>query len=208
MMKRWGLDWMIKNISRLLIILALLLSKNSYAEWYIGGAYSYAMVDVPGSFFAAPPPLPPELVPAEDDFLNTLSSEAFTPSALVLKAGYELLPFIAVEFRLGAGITSGTRDSFDIKREIEVGALYGGYLKLQTGHKEFNPYIMVGYTSLQLDINGPVASTDGDDEDISYGIGIEAALSDRLYFNLEYMQYYDIDDITARAIGIGLVAKY
>jgi opacity protein-like surface antigen len=202
------LSLMVKNNSRLFIFLALLLSKNVIAEWYVGGVYSYAMVDVPGGLFAAPPPLPPEPVPAEDEFLNELGSEEFTPSALIVKAGYELLPFVAVEFRLGTGITSGTRESFDIKREVDVGALYGGYLKLQTGHKEFNPYIMVGYTSLELDITGPVVSGNGDDDDISYGIGVEAALSDRLYFNLEYMQYFDKDDITGRAIGIGLVAKY
>jgi len=199
---------MVKNNSRLFIFLALLLSKNVFADWYVGGVYSYAMVDVPGSFFAAPAPLPPEPVSAEDEFLNTLGSEEFNPSAVVLKAGYELLPFVAVELRLGTGITSGKRESFDIKREIEAGALYGGYLKLQTGHKEFNPYIMVGYTSLELDVNGPVVSGDGDDEDISYGIGVETALSEKLYLNLEYMQYYDKDDITARAIGIGLIARY
>ena len=199
---------MVKNNSRLFIFLALLLSNNVFAAWYVGGVYSYGMVDVPGSLFAAPPPLPPESVPAEDEFLNSLGNEEFNPSALIAKAGYELLPFVAVEVRLGTGITSGNRDSFDIDREIEVGALYGAYLKLQTGHKEFNPYIMIGYTSMELDINGPVASGDGDDEDVSYGIGVEAALSEKLYFNLEIMQYYDVDDITARAVGIGLVAKY
>jgi len=199
---------MVKNNSRLLIFLVLLLSNNVFADWYVGGVYSYAMVDVPGSFFAAPPPLPPDPVLAEDAFLNSIGSEGFNPSALVVKAGYELFSFVAVEMRLGTGITSGKRESFDIKREVDVGTLYGGYLKLQAGHKEFNPYLMVGVTSLELDLNGPVASTDGDDDDISYGIGVEAALSEKLYFNLEYMQYYDKDDITGRAIGIGLVAKY
>jgi len=199
---------MVKNNSRLFILLALLLSNNVFAEWYVGGVFSYAMVDVPGSAFAAPPPLPPEPVPAEDEFLNELGSEEFTPSLVVAKAGYEILPFLAAEVRFGTGLTSGTRDSFEIKREVDIGALYGGYLKLQTGHKEFNPYVVVGYTSLELDIDGPVVSGDGDDEDLSYGIGVEAGLSEKLYLNLEFMQYYDVDDITVRAVGIGLIARY
>jgi len=205
---------MVNNNFRLFLFLALLLSKNVFAEWYVGGVYSYAMIDVPGSAFAVPtppPPPPPEQpdpIPFEDEFLNALGSETFTPSVLVVKAGYELLPFVAAEVRVGTGISSGTRDSFDLKREVDVGMLYGGYLKLQTGHKEFNPYLLVGYTSLELDIKGPMISGDGDDEDVSFGIGIEAALSDKLYFNLEFMEYYDVDDITARAIGVGLVARY
>jgi hypothetical protein len=174
-----------KKILITLLFTIIFISKNVYANWYVGGQYTFTMID-----------------------LNLTSDVTFTPSAIMLKGGYDLQEFLALEFRVGTGITKGKREILGAQRTLKVNSAYGGYLKLQTGNKKINPYLMVGFTKAELKTSNTVTTAKDDDDGASYGFGIEGPLSDSTYFNLEFMRYFDEDSVTIDAISFGLITRY
>ncbi len=160
----------------------LFLSKTASAEWYAGGLYTYTFID-PGG-------------------------DEFNPTALILKSGYNLGKYLALEVRVGTGIEKGTRDSATFRRAVEIDSIYGAYLKLQGGSKNFNPYIVVGHTESDLSLSIDSTTGDSDNGGFSYGLGIEGPLSNELFFNLELMRYYDENNITVDGVGIGITAWF
>lgn len=176
---------MFKNtLSACLII--LLLSGNVVADWYVGGLYTYAIV--------AP---------------KVITDDEFSPSVLTLKGGYDVFKYFGIELRASAGISDGERISAGVEQTISIDSMYGGYLKLQGGGRNANPYLMLGYTKVDLEgEGGGVTVKPIEDESVSYGLGVDAALSETIFYTLEYMQYYDDDAGTVSGIGLGITARF
>ena len=176
---------MIKYIFRAYIFAFLLFSNNAFANFYLGGVYTFTFVD-----------------------LNLPSGEEFSPTALVFKGGYDLIDYVGLELRAGAGVTEGSRVSAGVERTLSIDALYGGYLKLQGGGREFNPYFMLGYTQGEFEAADGTTSTKVDDSSASFGIGVDGVLSETVFYTLEYMHYYDKDDVTVSGVGVGITARF
>lgn len=202
-----------KSVRRLLpfTFLMAFLSHDVMAEWYVGGTYTVGILEVPGSTFKEPAPVPQPpgyTEPVHNVFLDTLGTEDFTPSLVIIKGGYDLLEYLAVEARIGVGLTKGERSSFDVSREVDIKSLYGAFAKLQSGWSDVNLYLLLGYTTSSVDISSTNVSRSEDFDGASYGIGADFSLSGDSYFNLEYMQYYDADNITAVGLGAGLTVRF
>ena len=174
---------MLNNLQRYSFVFLLLAASNASAEWYAGGAYTFAVVE-------------------------GFNGEDFSPSVLMLKGGYNVNRFLAAEARVLTGLSDSTRNSSNIERKVEIGNVYGAYVKLQSGGREFNPYLVAGYTKGDMDLSKAGQTTNVDDNSASYGIGVDAALSETTFFNLEYMQYYDKDDLKVTGIGIGVTQRF
>lgn len=174
------------NFFRAAIFTILLFSNNAFANFYLGGHYTYTIVS-------------PEV----------LSDDDFTPSVLHLKGGYDVVKYVGVELRAGVGITDGSRVVSNVEQTISIDSMYGGYLKLQGGGRNANPYLMFGYTKVDMKgEGGGITVTPIDDESVSYGIGIDGTLSETTFFTLEYMNYYDEDAANVSGIGLGITARF
>lgn len=171
------------KVFRFFILLLISSTSSAYAGIYAGASYTYMIAD-------------------------GIGSEEYAPTALMIKGGYELHKYLAVELRGGTGITDGKRTSSGVDRTLEIKSFYGGYLKLQSGGKSVNPYLMVGYTKGDVDFSVGATQFDDNDSSVSYGIGVDGEMSENTYLNFEYMNYYDKDDLVIHGIGLGFVMRY
>ena len=164
----------------------LLASNNVLAEWYAGGLYTYTIVEP-----------------------KVITNDEFTPSVFMIKGGYDVYKYIGLELRAGIGFLDGERKPSGDKQTVSIDSMYGGYLKFQGGGRTANPYIMLGYTKVDLEAKqGGTTVKPKDDESVSFGFGVDAVLSEITYLTFEYMRYYDEDAGKISGIGLGLTARF
>ncbi|HET8708505.1 MAG TPA: porin family protein [Pseudomonadales bacterium] len=145
-------------------------------------------------------------------------SDSFDSSQLFVRFGADLTENFGAEIRAGFGLSSdsvsyGTSDA-DAKLELKVDRFVGFYGTVSAPvTPNFKPYLILGYTDVKLsaDISfnnvpgygtGSVSESDSD-SGLSYGVGTDIKLSDKVSLNGEYMQYYDEDDVKLSGIAIG-----
>ena len=172
---------MIKKSLRSLVLILPLLPSSVFSGWSVGGVYTF-------TFFEP-----------EDSTLGE-----FNPTALLIRGSYDLFRYVGFELRAGTGILDGERAVAGIEYSADIKTMYGGYMKLQLGGKDFNPYFLAGYTSMEIDVSGGTYSESFEDDSGSLGVGVEGSLSDNVYFNLEYVQYFT----DVNGIGLGLVTRF
>ena len=66
---------------------------------------------------------------------------------------------------------------------------------------------MAGPTRVELKGSGGGASASEDDDDIGVGLGYEHNF-DTYGFTVDYVQYYDKDNVDVGAVNIGLIAYF
>ena len=176
---------MVKNVTRIYLFALLLLSNSVFAGLYAGAAYTFTSVDP-----------------------DVATADRFSPTMLVAKGGYEFFDYFGLELRAGVGVTDGTRVSGGVEETLSFDSMYGGYLKLQTGGEDFNPYFMAGYTNVELTAEAGGLTDTLDDRSFSYGLGVDGILSDNIFFTLELIRYYNVDSVTVDGAGVGITARY
>ena len=138
----------------------------------------------------------------EDDF------DKAKPTALVGKLGQFVSESVAIEGRLGFGVSDDEIDvdvgPFDVEVEIEVNYLVGIYGVLHSDTEaKVTFYGLVGVTQVELEASAFGESFEEDDTGLSYGLGVNIG-----HFNLEYMSYLDEDDYSVTAISVGYVSAF
>ena len=113
---------------------------------------------------------------------------------LTISAGLYLLDFLAVEARAGTGVSDDTVDTTN----AEINVLYGLYARGELSLGMFKPYVLVGYSSVDVDFG----NASEDDSDLSYGVGVDLKFSEHLGLNLEYMLLMEFDSQLASGAGI------
>jgi opacity protein-like surface antigen len=105
----------------------------------------------------------------------------FSPSAIMLRAGVPLNPYLAIEGRLGTGLSSDQNDG----GSVSVGTFGGAYAK---GSLALGPilslYGVAGIATVNLNRNFRDGSTT--DTGLSAGIGGDVQLQRRLALNFEW----------------------
>ena len=152
-----------KKIFAGIIALAIVLfSAPAYSadQYYVGGNYS--LVSAEASSLG---------LPVDYDF-GTLS----------LLGGAYINEFFAVEARLGIGLQDD--DSFP-GLEGEIDSMYGLYVRAEYPIHNFKPYLVVGFTEVEIALNSVGISSD--DAGFSYGVGMDYKFNDKFAVNLEYM---------------------
>jgi hypothetical protein len=125
--------------------------------------------------------------------------------ALAIKGGYQINEWAAVEGRLGTGI----RDDGYLGVDVELDNFYGGYfLAGLPNDTMFYPYLIAGYTKMDVKLSGYGMSEDVDDSDFSFGAGARIGLGEVVSGNLEFMRYLDTDGEEIDAISLGLMFKF
>lgn len=134
---------------------------------------------------------------------NGLDSDLGTLSG---KVGANITPFFGVEARAGFGVKD---DSITSSTDLSANAFYGGYATLSLANESpATPYAILGFTRYELELESPLGTSRDDDSDLSYGLGVNLAITEALSGNLEYMRYFDKDDVTIDGIGVGLTVSF
>lgn len=123
----------------------------------------------------------------------------FNPRAVGVLLGYEILDFLAVEARAGAGLGTDedTLDALGVPVEVDYKLDYylSFYVRPQYHFKYATIYALAGYggTEFSATAEGYNVDESGAKSGISYGVGIGYTNADRVRFILEYISLVDTD---------------
>ncbi|MGH8454899.1 MAG: outer membrane beta-barrel protein [Nevskiales bacterium] len=122
---------------------------------------------------------------------NDIASDSGTVPALNLRAGYFVLPWLAVEGQLNAGLSEADLDRAQ-NTEIDLKRSLGIYLKPHFNFGPLDLFASIGYADVDAEVNGLPPGVDGDvgDSGLSYGFGTRIATSAGA-FDFEYMKLLD-----------------
>ena len=172
-----------KNIIKTAILVSLFTSFSIQASTYWGGQLSK------GNVKATP-----------DDL--SISYDSTVLSAIF---GSKVNENVALEARLGYGVSNenlaGTEISIDTA--ISLFGKFGSEIS-----RNVYPYLALGYTHANVEFVVPGTKVDADDGNYSYGVGMDILLDDESRINIEYMDYFDKDDISYDALSIGYLKNF
>lgn len=132
-------------------------------------------------------------------------SEDADTGALSGKVGALVTPYFGVEARAGFGVNDDRINGID----YSVDNFFGGYATLNLANESpATPYLIFGFTRLELEAEGPFGRVTDDDSDLSYGVGVNIEMAPQVSGNLEYMRYYDQDDVTIDGLGVGVTFSF
>lgn len=124
--------------------------------------------------------------------------------AIGSKFGIAFNKYIAIEGRLGTGITE--QEDYDGIDGLSLAMDYyiGGYLVAQAPvHEKFSLYALAGYTKAEATLEMNNISISDDESDFSYGIGAEFKATDKASITLEYQSLLDGADYQLTALSAG-----
>lgn len=133
----------------------------------------------------------------------------FEPTALAGRLGYFVHDQFSIEGRIGIGISDDSA-VVDVgfgpeNVSLEVDSLVGIY---GVAHLPLSDnaslYGVIGFTQGELTVKVSGIPFSGDDDDLSYGIGVDFGVGQKTSVNIEYMSYLDETayDVTAIALGV------
>ncbi|WP_170230880.1 porin family protein [Spiribacter vilamensis] len=136
----------------------------------------------------------------------------FNPSALIGRLGYYVTDNIAVEGRLGFGLssdeTSARLNGMNVTGELDIERLAGAYAVAHlpvTG--AMSVYGLAGFSYAEAEITASAGGLSGsltrDDTGFSYGVGAQAGLTEAISGYVEWASYLDQDAYEATGITIG-----
>lgn len=140
-------------------------------------------------------------------------SDEFDLGALVGKAGVQVNPYVAAEFRAGFGAKDDSASFNGASLELELDYMVGGYMLLGLPNESpVYPYAVIGATKGELTASatgpGGSASASGSETDISYGLGANLSINKDFQVNGEYMQYIDKDGGEISGVSIGFAVLF
>lgn len=115
---------------------------------------------------------------------------------LKLAFGQQLTPFAGVEAHLAMG-------GEDKESSTKLDRLFGLYGKFNLPLGYFNPYAKLGFTSASLTEADATAS----EFEMSLGVGVELSITDKVFFDFEYMSYLDTAELELDAFTLSLGYK-
>ncbi len=154
--------------------------KSGVGALYAGLNYTFMNLDFDG----------------EDADVGTLSG----------KVGVMANEYIGFEARAGFGVNDDNINlAPGINGDVEVNNFFGGYATFNmVNESPVTPYAVIGFTRTEVEVDTAFGSESDDDSDFSYGAGINFEMAQNVSGNLEYMRYYDDDDVTVDGIGLGV----
>lgn len=138
------------------------------------------------------------------------NAPSFKPTAAIAKLGYNVVDYIAIEGRIGTGITDDSNSSGFAEVDVNLDVLAGLYAvgRVPLGDSDISLYGVLGYTYIEATEKGTGYSVTAHESDASYGGGIQAQLSSTVSANLEYMSYQDKSNYDISAVGLGINYHY
>lgn len=165
-----------KHVLRLITIVAITMSSiNAIAEISLYAGLGASRINISGN-----------------DGSVDINPDSITLNTVNAKFGAQLTKHLQAEIRGGLGSKDATVEALGVKVDLKLEHFYGAYIKAGVPDLEsFFPYILLGYTEIELEGSSGGVSVSESDNDFSYGVGIDFKLSDRVSINTEFANLYD-----------------
>ena len=92
---------------------------------------------------------------------------------------------------------------------VELNHFYGAYVRGTIPIADaFYPYAVVGFTRGEVEYKNPGVSEKSSKDDVSFGVGADIRLTSNTDLNLEYMNYFDKDDVSLDGFSLGFTYRF
>lgn len=130
-----------------------------------------------------------------------------------IKAGYNINKYIAAEVMAAGNLNSANFNIGSTSINAKVSSAYGGYAKFSLPvNDDFSLFVRAGVTSATVNATatngGRYASTWSTGSDFSYGAGAQFNFTKDVYGQVDYMSYYNKNNITVQAPSISVGYKF
>jgi hypothetical protein len=121
------------------------------------------------------------------------------------KFGKQFTPNLALEARLGFGISDDEVDAGGIPVKVELDNYFGVYGKgILPLSQNFSLYGLLGFTRAELTASAFGFSSSDSDDDISYGIGAEFGISRSASISLEWARLLEGEGFKIEGLTLGV----
>lgn len=132
-----------------------------------------------------------------------IAEQEFKPTLSQFGLGWQFSNRFSVEFAqaISAGDDAVSTVTADIKSMSSVMLRYGSVI-----NSEVNTYLMLGYSELNLSMNGSTVQTDEVYTDMSIGLGFEEKIFNKsgLRLHFDYLIHYDQAELYISSVQLGL----
>ncbi|MBY5922704.1 porin family protein [Ferrimonas balearica] len=122
------------------------------------------------------------------------------PMALTVLGGYQFNPYLALEGRVGIGMTDDNLEMWSNDVSFELDRYFGGYLVATAPLSDWVAiYGMAGFTDAKVSAKIDSQKGSESDSEFSYGAGLKLYGTENAAFTLEYLVMFD--DIDTLNLG-------
>ena len=133
----------------------------------------------------------------------------FNPTAVLVSLGWEFNRYLAVEARVGTGISGDSKTVSGLPIDLKVKSFYGGYLRgTMPVSNAFSFYALAGYGRGELGATAMGTSVSTTDGAFSGGLGGEFAVGKSGAIGLEYARMFSGSGYDADLISIGYRVRF
>lgn len=174
-----------KRVSTIIAAAALFTAINAEAEFYkskpyAGGNISGAELSVTGG----------------PDDISLASGYA--------RFGARFDDYFSLEWRIGTGLQDDDIDVSGVNTEVSLDLFYGAYVLGGLPVTDvIYPYVLIGYTQAEVELNSRYLSGEYEEHDVSFGVGVNLDVSKQFTINFEYLQYIKEDGIELSGPALG-----
>ena len=134
------------------------------------------------------------------------TTENFKPKAMILKGIYGFHKNFAIEASVGMGIVNDHKDVTGYKNaKVDLDYLVSTHLKtILPMTKKLDVNLLLGVSYIGLSTKSDDFSSDGAESSVSYGIGFDYGVTDKISIEMNTMHYFN----NIRALELGLIYKF
>ncbi len=131
------------------------------------------------------------------------------PGEVRLIGGYEFHPNMAVEVMGLLSAKDSKLDFFGQTFKVKIDNIWGVFLKPKVAvTPEVELFGRLGYARSQRSVSVDALSFSESGNSVAYGVGASYAINKRVSLNLDYMSYYNRDDIRIQGPTLGVGIKF
>lgn len=135
--------------------------------------------------------------------------DSASPMGLDFSYLYWGSPNVGYEFRAGFGMSEDTVDVSGVDVDLQITSYYGLYARYAfRPDAAFNPYGILGFSSVSTEAKAGGFSADDSGSDLSYGFGFDYMFTESTGLNMEYLLMYGDSNVDISTINIGLVFEF
>jgi opacity protein-like surface antigen len=166
------------------------------------GAMAQAQANKDSGFYA-------ELGLVQAYYNQSNPSVNFNNSMAAIKAGYNINKYAAAEVMAAGNLDSANFNYGSTNINAKVSNAYGAYGKFSLPIEDkFSLFVRLGVTSATVDASSRYGSAWSSGSDFSYGAGAQFNFTKDVYGQVDYMSYYNKNNITVQAPSISIGYKF